>query len=54
MNRFLPFIKNHLPEKIPDLEKMINNYDSFAKDIKAEVKVLEKKYNLKVREVVVH
>jgi len=54
LNRLLPIIKEHFPNKIKDFEYMINNYEEYCDNIKKEVRNLEKKYNLKVKEVVVH
>ena len=49
-----PIIKSNFPEKIKDFEFAIDFPDEYYKQIVAEVKVLEKKYNLKVREIVRH
>lgn len=54
LNRLLPLIKEHFPDKLKDFEYMIENYEKYCDNIKKEVKDLEKKYNLKVKEVVVH
>jgi len=54
LNRLLPVIKEHFPNKLKDFEYMIDNYEEYCDNIKKEVKDLEKKYNLKVKEVVVH
>jgi len=52
--KILPTIKKNFPGRFKEFLEMINNYDSFCKKIKEETKVLEKKYNLKVKDVVVH
>lgn len=54
MDRFMPFIKKNFPDKIKDFDFAINNPEDYFKNIKEEVRRLEKKYNLKVREIVRH
>jgi len=54
LNRLLPVIKGHLPNKLKDFETMINNYEDYCDKVKKEVRNLEKKYKLKVKEVVIH
>ncbi len=54
MNRFYPFIKKNFPDKIKDFEFAINNPKEHYKEIEREVKNLEKKYKLKVKEIVKH
>ncbi len=52
--RLLPIIKEDFPELMEDFENIINNYDEYCNSIENEVKLLSKKYNLKVQEVVTH
>jgi DNA repair photolyase len=54
LERLLPVIKKNFPDKMENFNYMINNYKEYCINIKKEVKELEKKYKLKVREVVVH
>ena len=54
MKRFYPFIKENFPDKIKDFEFAINNPEEYFKQIEEEVRMLEKKYKLKVREIVKH
>ncbi len=54
LDRLIPVIKKHFPEKLKDFEHMIDNYKDYYKGIKEQVEELEKKYNLKVRGLVVH
>jgi DNA repair photolyase len=54
LNRLLPVIREHLPEKIKDFEYMLNNHEEYCEKVRKEVRTLEKKYKLKVKEVVVH
>ncbi len=54
LNRLLPVIKEYLPNKLKDFETMIDNYEDYCNGVKKEVRNLEKKYKLKVKEVVIH
>ncbi|HTY43647.1 MAG TPA: DUF5131 family protein [Patescibacteria group bacterium] len=54
LNSLMPLIEREFPDKIKDFGFMINNYDAYCNEIRKEARVLEKKYKLKVREVVVH
>ncbi len=54
LERFMPTIKQNFPEKIKDFEFAINNPEEYFKNMEAEVKLLEKKYNLRVKEIVRH
>ena len=54
LNRFMPFIKKNFPDKVKDFEFAINYQEEYFKRIKEEVKSLEKKYHLKVKEIVRH
>jgi DNA repair photolyase len=54
MDRFMPFIHKEFPEKIKYFEYAVQNPNEYYKKIKEQVKFLEKKYKLKVKEVVVH
>jgi len=54
LNRFMPFIKKNFPDKVKDFEFAINNPEEYYQRVKKEAKELEKKYNLKIREVVRH
>jgi DNA repair photolyase len=54
LDRFIPFINKNFPEKIEDFEFAIKNPEEYYNKIKAEVTKLEKKYNLKVKELVRH
>ncbi len=54
LDRLLSVIRNKFPDKVKDFEYAIENYDNWASVIRKEAKELEKKYGLKVKEVVVH
>lgn len=54
LDRLMPVIKKEFPEVVEKLEFAINNPKEYYKEIKKEVGILEKKYNLKVKEIVVH
>jgi DNA repair photolyase len=54
LDRLMPTIKENFPDKLKDFEFAINNPDEYYKKIKQEVNILEKKYSLKVKEIVRH
>lgn len=54
MRRLMPEIKKHFPEGLKDFDFMLNNFDEYTSHIRSEVKNLEKKYGLKVKDVIVH
>jgi DNA repair photolyase len=54
LDRLMPVIRQNFPEKIKDFEYAINNSEEYYKKLKEEAKRLEKKYNLKIKEIVRH
>lgn len=54
LNRFMPFIRKEFPEKLKDFEFAIKNPEEYFNSVEKKVKELEKKYNLKVKEIVKH
>lgn len=54
LDNLMPVIKKEFPDKIKDFEFMINNYDDYCNKIKKEARTLEKKYKLKIKDIVVH
>ncbi len=54
LDRIMPFIKQEFPNKVSGFENMVNNYAVYCDNVRKEVKVLEKKYHLKVKDIVVH
>ncbi len=54
LNRLMPVIKKHFPEKIKDFEFAINNPEQHFKEIEKQAKVLSKKYNLKIKLIIKH
>lgn len=54
LDKIMPVIKKNFPDKVKDFKFAINNPDEYYKQIKEEVDKLELKYNLKVRDIVVH
>jgi len=54
MARLMPVIKKSFPEAVKPIEFAIKNEDEYFRRISREIKMLEKKYNLKVREIVRH
>jgi len=53
-DRMLPVIGREFPERFDEFKDMIDNYDDFCGKVEKEVRMLERKYGLKVREVVRH
>jgi len=54
LDKFIPFIKKTFPEKFKDFEFAINNPEEYYSGLEKEIRYLEKKYNLKVKEIVKH
>ncbi len=54
LNRLMPAIKENFPDKIKYFEFAINNPKEYYNNVKKEVRLLEKKYKLKVKEIVIH
>jgi len=54
MDRLMPVIKKSFPEKLKDFEFIVNNYDKYYWRVKKEARELEKKYKLKIKDIVVH
>lgn len=54
LERIMPTIKENFPEKMKDFEFAINNPEKYYQNVKKEVKDLEKKYTLMIREIVRH
>jgi len=54
LSTFLPFIKEKFPNKLKDFEFAINSQEEYYKKLEKEVRILERKYSLKVKEIVRH
>lgn len=54
MDRLIPVIEANFPDKLKDFEYIQNNPKAYYEKISAQVRMLEKKYRLEVREIVVH
>lgn len=54
IQRMMPVISENFPEKVKDFEFAINKPEEYYQKVRKEVRELEKKYNLKVREIVRH
>ncbi len=50
----MPEIEKHFPEGLRDFDYMIHNFDEYTVHVRTEVKNLEKKYGLRVKNVIVH
>lgn len=54
LDRLMPVVKLELPDKLKDFEFAVNNYEKYCQKVKKEARELEKKYKLKIRDIVVH
>ena len=54
LHGLMPVIKKSFPDKVSDFEFAINNPREYYKKIKQEVGVLKNKYNLRIKDIVVH
>ena len=54
IERLKPVIKKAFPEKYREFESGINNYEEFCDKVRKEARELEKRFGLRVEEVVVH
>lgn len=54
IDRLFPLIKKEFPDKYPEFENMLENYDNFCINIEKEARRLERVYGLKIQEVVRH
>ena len=54
IKKMLPLVKSKFPDKLQEFESSVENYKSFCDKIRKQAKELEKKYNLPIREIVVH
>jgi DNA repair photolyase len=53
-NKMLPFVKKNFPKRFDEFKEMFDNYEDFCAKILKQARALEKKYKLKIRDVVVH
>lgn len=54
LEKLMPVIEKKFPDKIREFERAISYPELYAREIRKEVKDLEKKYKLKVKGVIVH
>jgi len=54
LDRLMPVIRKEFPDKIKDFEFAINQSEEYFKTVKKEAERLEKKYSLKIKEIVRH
>ncbi len=54
LDRLLSALKENFPEKLKEFENILHNYEEYYLQIKKEARRLEKKYNLKIKNIVVH
>ncbi len=54
IERLMPVIKKHFPEKMKDFDFAINHPKEYFEKVKKEAKQLEKKYGLRVHDIIEH
>ncbi len=54
LDRLMPVIKQNFPDKIKYFEFAINNKEEYYQKLKEEARISEKKYRLKIKEIVRH
>jgi len=54
VDKMLPVYKKYFPSKLAEFEQAFDNQGTWHEKMRREVRELEKKYGLKVKEVVVH
>lgn len=54
MARLMPVIKSSFPDKLPLFESQLNQPEEYYQTLRKEVKRLEEKYGLKVKQVIRH
>ena len=54
LDRMIPLMKKNFSEKLKDLEFAINNPQEYYKNMRNLARELEKKYKLKIKDIVVH
>lgn len=54
LDRLMPVIKQNFLDKIKDFEFAINNPEEYFRNLEQEARRLEKKYGLKIRDIVRH
>lgn len=54
LNRLIPLIKENFPDKLKDFEFAIEHPQEYYKKMRTLARELEKKYKLKIKDIVVH
>lgn len=54
LERIMPVIEKYFPNKIKDFEEALKNQNVYYNNLSQEARRLEKKYNLKIKEIVRH
>jgi DNA repair photolyase len=54
LDRLMPVIRQNFPDKIKDFEFAINNPEEYFRNLEQEARRLEKKYGLKIKDIVRH
>jgi len=54
MRRLMPEVRKYFPEKLADFNFMFYHFDEYLAKTKNEARRLEKKYKLKVKNIIVH
>ena len=54
LDNLMPVIKREFPDKMENFNFMINNYEEYFSKTKKEAREFEKKYRLKIKDIVAH
>ncbi len=54
LNRLMPIIEKNFPNKLGGFRKYIENPNKFYREIKKQAEKLEKQYNLKIKDIIIH
>jgi DNA repair photolyase len=54
LKRLIPVIRKNFPDKIKNFQDMINNPKKYHDEIFKKAKSLEKKYKLKIKDIIIH
>lgn len=54
LSRLMPVLQENFPESAKEIQQIMKRPKEYYKEMEKEIRTLEKKYGLKVREIVVH
>ncbi|MFH1510886.1 MAG: DUF5131 family protein [Candidatus Woesearchaeota archaeon] len=54
LSRLMPVIRQHFPNSLKEMQQLLHRKEDYVRKIKEQVRQLEERYNLTVRDIVVH